>query len=44
MNIHPKWVLQTQKSAARIFIAKYLQKLGGDLASPHTAGVGVAHG
>ena len=32
-----KWVLQSQKYALRIFSGKYLQKLGGDLASPHTA-------
>ena len=44
MSRYPKWVLQPQKSALRFFSGKYLQKLGGDLASPHTAEVGVAHG
>ena len=39
-----KWVLQPQKSALRIFVGKYLQKLGGDFASPHFVRLGVAHG
>jgi hypothetical protein len=39
-----KWVLQPQKSALRFFSGKCLQKFGKDLASPHTAKVGVAHG
>jgi len=39
-----KWVLQPQKSALRFFLGKYLQKLGGDFASPHFVHVGVAHG
>lgn len=55
MSDHPKWVrggfwyspkfpLQDKKSAARFFLGKYLQKLGGDFASPHFAMLGVAHG
>jgi hypothetical protein len=36
-SIYPKWVLQPQKSALRFFTGKYLQKFGGDFASPHTA-------
>ena len=44
MSICPQSVLQPQKSALRFFCGKYLQKFGGDLASPHTAQVGVAHG
>ena len=39
-----KWVLQPQKYALRFFSGKYLQKLGGDLASPRFSEVGVAHG
>ena len=39
-----KWVLQPQKSALRFFSGKYLQKLGGDFASPHFVQLGVAHG
>ena len=39
-----KWVLQPQKSALRFFSRKYLQKLGGDFASPHFVQLGVAHG
>ena len=39
-----KWVLQPQKSALRFFSGKYLQKLGGDFASPHFVPVGIAHG
>ena len=39
-----KWVLQPQKSVLRIFSGKYLQKFGGDFASPHTAEMGVAYG
>ena len=39
-----KWVLQRQKSALRFFSGKYLQKLGGDFASPQSVQVGVAHG
>ena len=34
MSDHPKWVLQPQKSALRIFLGKYLQKLGGLLLTP----------
>ena len=34
MSRYPKWVLQPQKYALRFFSGKYLQKLGGDLASP----------
>lgn len=37
MSRYPKWVLQPQKYALRFFSEKYLQKLDGDLASPHTA-------
>ena len=44
MSLYLKWVLQHPKYTLRFFIGKYLQKLGGDLASPHTAEVGVAHG
>jgi len=44
MSNHPKWVLQPQKSALRFFMDKYLQKLGGDFASPHFVQLGVAHG
>ena len=44
MSIYPKWVLQLQKSALRFFSGKYLQKLGGDFASPHFVHLGVAHG
>ena len=43
-STYPKWVLQPQKSALRFFVGKYLQKLGGDCASPHFAKLGVAHG
>ena len=39
-----KWVLQPQKSAPRFFSGKYLQKFGGDFASPHFVQLGVAHG
>ena len=41
---YPKWVLQPQKSALRFFSGKYLQKLGGDFASPHFVQLGIAHG
>jgi hypothetical protein len=34
MSLWPKWVLQLQKYALRFFIGQYLQKLGGDFASP----------
>ena len=44
MSLYLKWVLQPQKSALRFFSGKYFQKLGGDLASPRFAKVGVAHG
>ena len=44
MSDHPKWVLRPQKSALRIFLGKYLQKLDGDFASPHFVQAGVAHG
>ncbi|XHY13657.1 hypothetical protein NeNHUV3_09220 [Nereida sp. NH-UV-3] len=39
-----KRVLHPQKSALRFFSGKYLQKLGGDFASPHFVQLGVAHG
>jgi hypothetical protein len=39
-----KWVLQRQKSALRFFSGKYLQKFGGDFASPQSVQVGIAHG
>ena len=39
-----KWVLQPQKYALRFFIGKYLQKFGGDFASPHFVQAGVAYG
>ena len=35
MSLYLKWVLQPQKSVLRFFSGKYLQKLGGDFASPH---------
>ena len=35
MSVHPKWVLQRKKSAARIFLGKYLSIQPGDFASPH---------
>jgi len=38
-----KWVLHPPKSALRFFIGKYLQKFGGDFASPHFVQTGVAH-
>ena len=44
MSDHPKWVLQPQKSALRFFAGKYLQKFGGDFASPQSVQVGVPHG
>ena len=44
MSDHPKWVMRPQKSALRIFLGKYLQKLGGDCASPYFVQLGVAHG
>ena len=44
LRLSPKWVLQPQKSALRFFGRKYLQKFGGDFASPHFVQVGVAHG
>ena len=44
MSPPPKFPLQPQKSALRFFIGKYLQKFGGDFASPHFAEVGVAYG
>jgi len=34
MSVHPKWVLQDKKSAARIFLGKYLSIQPGDFASP----------
>lgn len=44
MNIHPKFPLQPQKSVLRFFVGKYLQKFGGDFASPQSVKVGVPHG
>ena len=44
MSLYLKWVLQPQKSALRFFSGKYLQKFGGDFASPHFVQLGVAHG
>jgi len=44
MSLYLKWVLQPQKSALRFFSGKYLQKFGGDFASPHFAKQGAAHG
>jgi len=44
MSLYLKWVLQPQKSVLRFFSGKYLQKFGGDLASPHFAKQGAAHG
>ena len=44
MSDHPKLVLQPQKSALRFFMGKYLQKLGGDFASPDFVQLGIAHG
>ena len=43
MSFCLKWVLQPQKSALRFFMRKYLQKLGGDFASPRFGQVGVTH-
>jgi hypothetical protein len=34
MSVHSKWVLQRKKSAARIFLGKYLSIQPGDFASP----------
>ena len=34
MSVHSKWVLQRKKSAARIFLGKYLLIQLGDFASP----------
>ena len=34
MSPHPKWVLQTQKSALRFFVGKYLRFWGGLLCTP----------
>ena len=44
MSPHPKFPLQPQKSALRFFVGKYLQKFGGDFASPQFTGLGEAHG
>ena len=43
MSIHPKWVLQPQKSALRFFAAKYLSSLGGLLRTPQHACVGTVN-
>jgi hypothetical protein len=43
MSVHSKWVLQRKKSAARIFLGKYLSIQHGDFASPQFC-AGAAHG
>ena len=43
MSVYPKWVLQDKKSAARIFLGKYLSIQPGDFASPQFC-KGAAHG
>lgn len=43
MSMCPKLVLQDRKSAARIFLGKYLSILPGDFTSPQFC-KGAAHG